>query len=147
MTQFHGTIYEFRIWNGAVSPVYLAVSAAAGPSVVVTNMTPHVAHCLGDNTSMVGSQTQQATVTGNFSQASNVTVTGAATNWISSNPNVLTVNSSGLITAVSGGTATVSATVNGVTATARPLPSSRLRQPFTQAPANTDRGCRRYGEF
>ena len=38
--QFQGTIYEFRIWDGAVSPLYMALSAIAGPGVVVTNLTP-----------------------------------------------------------------------------------------------------------
>jgi hypothetical protein len=37
--QFDGTIYELRIWLGAVSPLYVAASEAAGPSVVVTNTT------------------------------------------------------------------------------------------------------------
>jgi hypothetical protein len=38
--QFDGTIYEFRIWNGAVSPLYVAVAQFAGPSIVITNVTP-----------------------------------------------------------------------------------------------------------
>ena len=37
---FHGTIYEVRIWNGAVSQRYISASALLGPSVVVTNLTP-----------------------------------------------------------------------------------------------------------
>ena len=61
-----GTIYEFRIWNGAVSPVYVAVAAAAGPGVVVTNLTPSSLTVTVTNTSMIGAQTQQATVVGNF---------------------------------------------------------------------------------
>ena len=28
--QFSGTIYEFRIWDGAVTPLYLAISSVAG---------------------------------------------------------------------------------------------------------------------
>ncbi len=116
--QFDGTIYEFRIWNGAVSPLYIAVSAAAGSSNIVTNVTP-TSLTLTVATSMLAPHTQQATVTGNFAAASGVkvTVTGAATNWTSSDTNVLTVSSSGLITGVGAGTATVSATVGGVTAT------------------------------
>jgi uncharacterized protein YjdB len=114
--QFDGTIYEFRIWNGAVSPLYIAVSAAAGSSVVVTNLTPLSVAVNVASTSMVGAQTQQATVVGDFAQASGVTVTGAATNWTSSNPSILSVSSGGLITGLSGGSATVSATVGGVTA-------------------------------
>jgi len=134
--QFSGTIYEFRIWNGALTPVYAAVSAAAGPSVVVTNLTPLSLNVTVTNTSMVGAQTQPATVVGNFVDASGVTVTDGATNWTSSNTNVLTVNSSGLITAVSGGSATVSATVDGVTATSPTISVATTAPIITQAPVN-----------
>ena len=113
--QFDGTIYEFRIWNGAVSPLYVALSAVAGPSVVITNTTPQ-SLTVSAITSMLGSQTQNATVMGNFLQAANVPVTSVVSTWTSSDTNVLTVNGNGLITALSGGMATVSATVNGVTA-------------------------------
>src|ERR1022692_244704 len=133
--QFQGTIYEFRIWNGAVSPAYLAASAVAGPGVIVTNLTP-TSLSVSVNTSMIGSGTQQATVTGNFLQASGVTLTGAATNWTSSNNTILTVNSSGLITAVNGGTATVSVTVNGVSATSATITVATTPPIFTQKPAN-----------
>ena len=133
--QFSGTVYEFRIWNGALSPVYAAVAAAAGPGVVVTNTTPQ-SLAVSVTTSMIGSQTQQATVTGNFLQVANVPLTAVATNWISSNPSVLTVNSSGLITAQSGGSATVSATVNGVTQTSTLITVSDTAPTITQAPAN-----------
>ncbi|HKW28536.1 MAG TPA: LamG-like jellyroll fold domain-containing protein [Verrucomicrobiae bacterium] len=133
--QFQGTIQELRIWNGAVSPVYEAVSAAAGPSVVVTNTTPQSLNILV-NTSMIGAATQQATVMGDFLQAAGVDVTGAATNWVSSNPSVLTVNSSGLITAQSGGTATVSATVNGVIVTSATISVANTSPTFTQKPAS-----------
>ena len=133
--QFQGTIYELRIWNGAVSPVYEAVSAAAGPSVVVTNTTPQSLNILA-NTSMIGAATQQATVMGDFLQATGVDVTAAATNWVSSNPTVLTVNSSGLITAQSGGTATVSATVNGVIVTSATISVANTSPTFTQEPAS-----------
>ena len=114
--QFDGTIYEFRIWNGAVSPLYVAVSAAAGPSVVVTNLTPSLVTVTA-GTSLTAAQTEQATVVGKFAAGTNITVTGAATNWTSSATNVLTVSSSGLITAVGAGSATVSATVGGVNGT------------------------------
>jgi uncharacterized protein YjdB len=134
--QFQGTIYEFRIWNGAQSPVYAAVAGAAGPGVIVTNLTPLSLNVTVTNTSMVGSQTQPAIVVGNFVDATNVTVTGGATNWISSNPSVLTVNSNGLITAVSGGTAKVSATVNGVSATSSTITVAATVPTITQAPAS-----------
>jgi uncharacterized protein YjdB len=134
--QFDGTIYEFRIWNGVVSPAYLAASAVAGPGVVVTNVTPQSLSIGLTATSMIGAGTQQAAVTGSFRQAANVTLTAAATNWISSDPNILTVNSSGLITAVNGGTATVSATVNGVTATSATITIATTAPTIVQRPVN-----------
>jgi hypothetical protein len=131
--QFNGTIYEFRIWNGVVSPVYLTVSTVAGPGVVVTNTTIQSLNVALTTTSMVGSQTQQATVTGSFLQVANVPLTALATNWTSSNPSVLTVNGSGVITAQSGGSATVSATVAGVTGTSSSITVSPLTIGFTHS--------------
>jgi hypothetical protein len=114
--QFNGTIYELRIWNGAVPPAYLAASAAAGSSVLVTNTIP-LSINVSAGTSLVVGQTESAAVTGNFAQVSGVSLTVAVSAWTSSNPAVLTVDSNGVVTAVSPGTATVSATVAGVTAT------------------------------
>lgn len=135
-TQFQGTIYEFRIWNGAVSPAYVAESAAAGPGVIITNETPQTLGILLATNSMLGAGTQQATVVGNFLQVTNVTVTGAATNWVSSDTNVLTVSSSGLVMAVNGGSATVSAMVNGVSATSAVITVATTKPFLTQLPAN-----------
>ena len=115
--QFSGTIYEFRIWDGAVSPLYILVSAAAGPGVIVTNLTPLSLSVSIPTTNLVQGLSQSAAAIGNFPQASGVTVTGGVTNWTSSNTNVLTVNSSGLVTAVGTGTATISATLAGTTGT------------------------------
>jgi hypothetical protein len=134
--QFSGTVYEFRIWNGALSPLYVALSAAAGPNVVVTNLKPTTITLTVTNTSMVAAQIQQAAIVGTFSTGTNVTVTDAATNWVSSNPNVLTVNSTGLITAVAGGNATVSAVVNGVTATSAPITVALTAPKITQQPSS-----------
>jgi uncharacterized protein YjdB len=133
--QFDGTIYEFRIWNGAVSPLYLAASTVGGPSIVVTNTTPQ-SLSVSVNTSMVGSQTQQATVSGNFLQVSGVPLTTYVTNWASSAANVLTVNSSGLITAQSGGSARVSATVAGVTQSSALISVSDTAPTILNGPAN-----------
>ncbi len=114
---FAGSIDELRIWNAAVSPLYLQASTVAGPNVLLTNLTPVSVNVSLTNTNMSGGQTQQATVNANFLQISNVLVTGLATNWNSSNTNVLTVDNTGLITAVGGGNATVSATLDGTIGT------------------------------
>lgn len=112
---FNGTYDEMRIWDGAMSQIYLLATAAAGPGVIITNTTPQSVTVTA-GLSLIASESEQASVTGDFKQVSNVTLTSVATNWTSSNPTILTVNSNGLISALSDGTATVSATVNGVTA-------------------------------
>jgi hypothetical protein len=114
---YAGSIDELRIWNAAVSPLYISVSSVAGPNILVTNLTPVSVSLAVANTNMTGGSIQQAIVSANFLQASNVPVTGAATNWISSNTNVITVTSVGLITANGSGNATVSATVGGTVGT------------------------------
>lgn len=115
--QFSGTIYELRIWSGVVSPLYLAVSAVAGPGSVATNLTPLSLTVTEPNSNMGAGFTQQASAAGNFPAGSGVPVTGFVTNWSSSNPGILTVNGGGLITAVNTGNATISAVLNGVTGT------------------------------
>ena len=111
--QFDGTIYELRIWSGVISPLYLAASTVAGSSVLVTNLNP-TSISIGVATNMVGNGTQQAIVAVNLPQTgtTNVPATSTATNWVSGNTNVLTVNSSGLITAVSGGATMVKTSFN-----------------------------------
>src|SRR6266478_6723348 len=37
---FNGTVDELRIWNGAVSQRYISASMAAGPGVIINNLTP-----------------------------------------------------------------------------------------------------------
>src|SRR5581483_1429427 len=114
---YNGSIDELRIWNAAVSPLYIAASSVAGPNVLVTNLTPVSVSVAVASTNMTGGSAQQATVSANFLQASNVPATGVATNWTSSNTNVLTVNNAGVITAVNPGNATISATVGGTIGT------------------------------
>src|ERR1700733_1525904 len=98
-----------RIWDGAVTPLYEKLSAAVGPGVVITNTTLQSVGIIV-NTSQVIGQTQQATANAEFIQVSSVPITALATNWMSSDPSVLTVSSSGMVTAIGYGMATISAT-------------------------------------
>ena len=132
--QFSGTVYEFRIWNGVVSPLYIAVSTVAGPAYVETNLTPISLGVSVTNSSMTAGVSQQAAVTGVFQNASGVTMTAFVTNWTSSNPSVLTVNSTGLATAVNTGSATISATINGVTRTSSSITVAGSGPSITQEP-------------
>jgi hypothetical protein len=136
--QFSGTVYELRIWNGVVSPLYLAVSAVAGPAYVETNLVPESLTISVTNSSMTAGLSQQASVTGSFQNASGVAVTGFVTNWSSSNPNVLTVNSTGLVTAVNTGNATISATVNGFTGTSSVITVTASVPLITQEPPSSE---------
>ena len=135
---FNGTYDEMRIWDGALSQIYLLESTAAGPGVVITNTTPQ-SIAVAAGASLAASQSEQATVTGTFNQVSGVGLTVVATNWASSNPSVLTVNSNGLISALADGTTTVSATVNGVSATSPPITvlggPPKITQSFTNQTA------------
>ena len=132
---FNGSFDEMRIWDGVETPAYFLSSAAAGPGVVITNPIPQ-SLAVSAGTSLLGSQTEQATATANFAQISNVSVNTAVTNWVSSNPGILTVNSSGLITGVSGGSATVSATINGVTGVSPAISVSQTPVVLYQYPSN-----------
>ncbi len=105
--QFNGTLFELRVWHGVLSPLNIAVDEAAGPTVLVTNFTPTSVTVTVTNATLVGEETEPATAVANFQGVSGVTVTGAVTNWTSSNTNILTVNSTGLITAVGAGSATM----------------------------------------
>jgi hypothetical protein len=132
--QFDGTIYEFRIWNGAVSPLYVSLSAVAGPGVVVTNFTPSSVEITVADSSMIAGTTQPATAIGNFPQVSGAAVTSAVTNWTSSDTNVLTVNGKGVITAINTGIATISGTVGGVIGTSAAITVTTSAPVITQQP-------------
>ena len=116
--QFGGTIYEVRIWNGVVPQRYIAAATLIGYSNVVTSLTPTTAAIEVASTNLPGEATEQAAVTVELPQTGTniITATEDVTNWTSSNPSILTVNSNGLISAVAGGKATISATIDGVTA-------------------------------
>jgi hypothetical protein len=61
-------------------------------------------------------ETQQLSAIGHYSDGSMHDVTAAVT-WASSAPSVATVNTAGLLTAVADGTADITATLSGKTAT------------------------------
>ncbi|HJU84234.1 MAG TPA: Ig-like domain-containing protein, partial [Holophagaceae bacterium] len=95
---------------GAISAsTSLAVSATSAPlvAVVVTPAAPSIA----------AGTTQPFIATGVFSDTSTQDLT-AASAWASSAPAVATVDGSGLATALTAGTSTLSATANGITGNA-----------------------------
>jgi uncharacterized protein YjdB len=133
----NANVDEFRMWTRALKGSHVALSAYAGPNVVFTNATVvSVSVNLQTNT-MIGGTTQQASVVANFAQTNGVPATGAVTNWTSSNTNVVTVNASGLITAVGPGNATISAKIDGVTGTSSAITISVVQPTISQQPVST----------
>jgi hypothetical protein len=133
--QFQGTIYELRIWNGVVSPLYLAASAFVGPSVLITNLNPTSMSLGAVITNLMVAGTEPVpTVTVTLPQTgANQFVATLNATWTSSNTNILVVNSSsGLIYGVGPGTATVTAHVGSSSQTSSPI---TVVAPAT-APAN-----------
>ena len=115
----------------AVSAGTTTISAAlAGVtnSTVLTVQTPptltSIAVTPANPTNLVGA-TQQFTATGTYSDSSTQNITSQVT-WTSSSTGVATINASGLATAVSAGTTTISAGLSGVSGST--FLRSRLRR-------------------
>ena len=112
---FYGTIDDFRIYDGALSSLQIAINQAAGPNQVVTDSGPLESITLQAATTMAEGTSQAAMVYANFQNATNVNLllTGGA-GFASSNTKVVSVNPAGVITALGAGVATVTATYAGV---------------------------------
>ena len=116
---FLGSIDEFRIWNGPLTPQQISANDGLGPNSVSTNAGGAFIGLTSvsvPNTTMLINVSQQATALGSLANAANVPFNSQVTNWFSSNPGVATVSGTGLITAVSPGSASISATAFGSTA-------------------------------
>jgi hypothetical protein len=116
--ELNGSINDIRIYNHAVGPLQIAVNFAAGPDTVPSSYVPTTVYLNLGSTNLLGGQTESGNVTADFGSLLGVPVTAAVTNWSSSNPGVVTVNSAGLLTAVGAGNATITATVAGVSGSA-----------------------------
>ncbi len=100
-----------RICVAAVLAMTLAAACAkkstSTPTPTVTGVVVS-----GNGAFTSKSQTSQLTATANLSDSTSQNVSGTAT-WASSNPAVASVSSTGLVTAVSFGTATITANYQG----------------------------------
>jgi hypothetical protein len=115
-----GSITEFRIYQGAITPTTIALNDAAGPDVYLTNPGALSAvHLVSPVNPLVVNQNSQQLFTGDFANVSgvNLSVYGGAT-FTSSNPSILTINpTNGLVKAISSGTTTIIASYGGKNAT------------------------------
>jgi trimeric autotransporter adhesin len=87
-------------------------SATSTAAVTLTNATLQSITVLPANPSVTLGNTQQFTATGNFSDNSTQPLLGAV--WSSSNLSVAPINTAGLASTLSSGSATITATLNGV---------------------------------
>lgn len=140
----NGAINEFRIWSGELAPLQIALNGAAGPDTIGPTdpgTLQRVRLILLPN--MIRGGIQQARVLADFAAISGVNVTrGVGTIYESSNPQVVTVDANGQITAVGAGSALVTATYDGrsdsqlVTVTLKPV-VLRHRWSFNETAGST----------
>lgn len=112
------SVAELRLYKGALSRQQIALNAAAGPTQIVTNAGALESISLVLSNQMAAGATQQALVLGNFANVSNVNLeTYGEPMLVSTNASVASVSLDGLISALSPGMTTVTATYGGLTAT------------------------------
>jgi hypothetical protein len=105
-----GSIDEFRIYDHAVSPAQIAANSAAGPSRINADTGSLLSLELQVENFMQVQGIQQPRVLANYSSASNVVVSGLIPILFeSSNTNVLSVSSNGMVMAGGTGMATLTA--------------------------------------
>jgi uncharacterized protein YjdB len=116
--------------DGITGSTALTVTAAVLQSIAVTPANPSVA----------AGMTEQFTAVGTYSDKSTQTLTTQVT-WASATKSVATISnasgSQGLATAVSAGTSTISAELNGITGSTVLTVSAATLQSIAVTPANT----------
>ncbi|MEO5872491.1 MAG: Ig-like domain-containing protein [Gemmatimonadaceae bacterium] len=101
--------------QGPGSTTITAVSEGKTASITITVPPVATVTVATTQTTLQPTQTTQATAT--LLDASNVPALGRTVTWASSNTNVATVSATGSVTAIAGGSATISATSEGITGT------------------------------
>jgi hypothetical protein len=110
----NGSIDEFRIWAGALSPLDVAVHKSLGPGIAATNAGFLQTIAVVAPTNILREATANARVLAQFQNVTNVDVTLLEeTAYQSSDPTVLMVDSSGLLTAITPGLATLTVSYGG----------------------------------
>jgi len=126
---FQGAINEFRIYEGALTDIDVAVHRSAGPDALPVE--PGALQSVSIDTLPQFSQGQTATraaiFRANFANVTNVDVTALGPTFVSSDTNIFTVNAAGVITVKTNvGTANIVGTyqqknATGVVSVAAPI--------------------------
>lgn len=115
-----GSINEFRIYSGDITPQQVALDDATGPDQIVINPgTVTALNFSSPANPLVVNQTVQQLLTANFSSGVNgvnMLTYGGAT-FTSLTPGIATINTNGVVKAISAGMAQVVASVGGLSAT------------------------------
>ncbi len=118
LVNFNGDITEFRVWNGALSPLDIVSSDLAGPTTLPTSPATVSSISLSSTFQETVGAFYQASVQGTVAGFPNpINITAAVSNFTSGNTNVLTVSSTGLITTHNQGSTTLVATYGALSAT------------------------------
>src|SRR5579864_5764186 len=104
----------FGVAPGAATITASSGSVRGSTSLTVTNATVVTITLTPTNPSLVVGTFQQFTATGTFSDNSKQVINGVA-KWLASSPSVANTNAAGLVTALSVGSTTISATFENVT--------------------------------
>ena len=113
---FTGTINEFRIYDGAVSPLQVSLDAATGPDTVVSDpcALQTLRPSIGTNQVYAGGLPVQLIVSADYANITNVNVTTLpGIVYQSSDTSILTVTSSGSLLGAGAGNATITVTFGG----------------------------------
>lgn len=115
-----GSINEFRIYSGDITPQQVALDDASGPDQFITNPgTVTSINFSSPANTLVVNQTVQQTLTGNFSSGVNgvnLLLYGGAT-FTALNPGVVTISTNGVVKAISVGVGQVVASYGALSAT------------------------------
>ncbi len=128
--------------NGRVTGVTAGtariVAASGGRSgdamVTVTQNTVETVDVTPETAALAPGETQQLTAVAR--DADGLAIPGRTASWLSESPGVATVNASGVVTAVSVGTATIRATIDGVVGTALIAVQQKAVASVTVTPPN-----------
>ncbi len=114
-----GSIDEFRVYQGVMTPQMVALNDASGPNNIVNSPGTLLAvHLISPANQLVVNQNSQQKFKGDFANVSGVDLNlyGGAT-YTSGNNAIFTVSSGGLVHAISPGTTTLVATFGSLSAT------------------------------
>lgn len=114
---FNGSFNEFRIYDGILTDVDVALSGAAGPDKVLSGSSGSlqtVEFKVPSTNLVLNGLPLQATFIGNYQYLTNVNITGfQGVAFESSNPNVATISAKGVIESLAEGTTVLKATYQG----------------------------------